>query len=242
MKRIILTSLMCLFAAGTAFSQVDYDTYKAGQKDFKIALLGHSSLLFEYEDLVIYIDPWTNVTDFKGLPKADLILITHEHADHFDKKAINLISTENTDFIVSAAVEEELGYGEVMKNGDKTTFENFTIQAVPAYNIKHERSAGQPYHPKGRGNGYLITVNDFTVYVGGDTENIPEMDALSGKVTVAFLPKNLPYTMDDEMFIDAAKRIKPRFLYPYHYSEFDKEKIRSVLSEARIRLRFPEGK
>ena len=128
-----------------------------------------------------------------------------------------------------------------MNNGDVKTIEGLTIKAVPAYNIIHKRDTGQPFHPKGDGNGYIITFGDKNVYVAGDTENIPEMKKLKG-IDIAFLPMNLPYTMTPEMFADAAKSFKPKILYPYHYGETDTPKLLALLKDSGIDVRIRKMK
>ena len=122
--------------------------------------------------------------------------------------------------------------GLVMANGDVQTVQDLKIEAVPAYNIVHMRSAGNPFHPKGRGNGYIITFGDKRVYVAGDTENTPEMKQLRD-IDVAFLPMNLPYTMTPEMVADAAKAFKPKIVYPYHYGQTDTNKLVELLKNAK---------
>ena len=109
---------------------------------------------------------------------------------------------------------------DVLKNGDKLTCRGINVEAVPAYNVKRFRSNGKPYHIKGEGNGYILTIGGFRIYFAGDTEFIPEMKAAKG-VDIAFLPKNEPYTMLDDEFIMAANFIKPKNLFPIHYFEID---------------------
>jgi L-ascorbate metabolism protein UlaG (beta-lactamase superfamily) len=126
-----------------------------------------------------------------------------------------------------------------MKNGDVQTVMGIKIEAVPAYNLVHKRENGQPFHPKGQGNGYVLTFGDKRVYIAGDTENTPEMKALKN-IDVAFLPMNLPYTMTPEMVADAAQAFKPKVLYPYHYGDTETSRITILLkdnknSEVRIR-------
>ena len=114
-----------------------------------------------------------------------------------------------------------------------------TIEAVPAYNLVHKRDNGEPFHPKGQGNGYVITFGDKRVYVAGDTENTPEMKALKG-IDIAFLPMNLPYTMTPEMVADAVRAFKPKVLYPYHFGKTDTAKLAALLQshpEIELRLR-----
>ena len=129
--------------------------------------------------------------------------------------------------------------GIVMMNGDVRTIEGLKIGAVPAYNIVQKRDTGEPFHPKGVGNGYVITFGDKRVYVAGDTENVPEMKGLED-IDIAFLPMNLPYTMTPEMVADTAKAFKPKVLYPYHFGETDTSKVVSLLKafpEIEVRIR-----
>ena len=126
-----------------------------------------------------------------------------------------------------------------MQNGDVRTVGGLKIEAVPAYNIVHKRSSGQPFHPKGIGNGYVITFGDKRVYVAGDTENTPEMKKLKD-INVAFLPMNLPYTMTPEMVADAARAFKPKVLYPYHYGQTEPSRLVDLLKDSKqieVRIR-----
>jgi L-ascorbate metabolism protein UlaG (beta-lactamase superfamily) len=143
-----------------------------------------------------------------------------------------LIRAEKTIFIETALCADRLKTGIVMKNGDVKTEDGIKIEAVPAYNIVHKRDNGQPFHPKGVGNGYVITVGNKQIYIAGDTENIPEMKALKN-IDIAFLPMNLPYTMTPEMVADAAKSFKPKILYPYHLGNTDCSKIVDLLKNVK---------
>lgn len=215
---------------------IQADLYETNEGQLKVTLVGHGSVMFEYMGKIIHVDPYSQVADYSKLPKADLVILTHEHSDHLDTLAINAIKKDDTHYIVSKTCNEILGYGDIVSNGDHTHWANIHIDVVPAYNTVNKRPDGEAYHPKGRGNGYIFTFGDKMVYVAGDTENIPEMDILKDKIDIAFMPKNLPYTMTDEMFIDAAKKVKPRVLYPYHMSEFDKEKIDKALANENIKI------
>jgi L-ascorbate metabolism protein UlaG (beta-lactamase superfamily) len=177
------------------------DTIKTSGEDLKITFLGHATLMLTFGSMVIHVDPVNDMADYSTLPKADIILVTHEHFDHFDIKAIEMLRKEGTAIIASESCTQKLSNCTVMKNNEVKTVQGLTIGAVPAYNIAHMRSPGNPFHPKGVGNGYVITFNDTKVYVAADTENIPEMKELSG-IDVAFLPMNLPYTMTPEMVAD----------------------------------------
>lgn len=212
------------------------DVYETNNGHLKVTLVGHGSVMFEYNGRVIQVDPYSQVADYTKLPKADLIILTHEHGDHLDTVAINAVKKADTHYIVSKVCNEILGYGDVISNGDHSHFDVVHIDAVPAYNIVNKKDNGEAYHPKGRGNGYIFTFGDKKVYVAGDTENIPEMDSLKGTIDIAFMPKNLPYTMIDEMFIDAVKKVEPKVVYPYHMSEFDKEKIGKALEGTNVKI------
>lgn len=213
------------------------DTYGTDKNAVQVTVVGHGSLMLEYKGKVIHIDPYSKVTDYSKLPKADLILLTHEHADHLDTAAISLIKQKNTHFIVSKVCNEILKYGQPINNGESKMWKDIQIEAVAAYNIVNMHPDGIAYHPKGRGNGYVLTLGKLKIYIAGDTENVPEMEALNGKIDIAFMPKNLPYTMSDEMFVDAAKKVSPKVLYPYHFNEFNKEKIGEALSKTDIELK-----
>lgn len=193
------------------------DVIKGGSGDLKVTPVGHGSVILEFGGKVIHVDPFGKMGDYSKLPKADLILITHEHGDHLDADAISKIRTEKTVVVSSEAAAQGAKSGTVMKNGEVKTELGFKIEAVPAYNIVHKRDTGEPFHPKGRGNGYVITLGNLRVYVAGDTEDIPEMKELKN-IDVAFLPVNLPFTMTGEMAANAVKTIRPKYLYPYHYA------------------------
>lgn len=197
------------------------DIYETNQGPLKVTLVGHGSVMFEYAGNVIHVDPYSKVADYAKLPKADLIILTHEHGDHLDTIAVNEVKRNDTNYIASKICNEILGYGDILDNGDKISWNNISIEAVPAYNMVNKKPNGEYYHPKGRGNGYIFTFGDKKVYVAGDTENIPEMESLKGAIDIAFLPQNLPYTMDSKMFIDAAKKVHPKVLYTYHCNEED---------------------
>jgi len=219
-------------------SKFEQDIIKTSGGDLKITFFGHATLMFEFADNIIHVDPWSKFADYSKLGDADLILVTHEHSDHLDPEAIEAIRKEDTKIVLTKPCTEDIAGGIVMKNGDTETVLGLKIEAVPAYNIVHKRSSGEPFHPKGRGNGYVITFGDRRVYVAADTENTPEMKTLKN-IDVAFLPMNLPYTMTPEMVADAAKAFKPKILYPYHYGDTDPTKLVELLkNEKQIEVRI----
>ena len=204
-----------------------------------ITFIGHGTLMFTFGGKVIHVDPVSREADYTKMPKADLVLITHEHRDHLDPQAIEVIRTEKTSIVLTEVCASRVQGGVVMKNGDVKTVAGLKIEAVPAYNLVHMRSAGIPFHPKGVGNGYVITFGDKRVYVAGDSENVPEMKNLE-RIDIAFLPMNLPYTMTPEMVADAAKAFKPKILYPYHYGKTDTSQLVKLLKgydEIEVRIR-----
>jgi L-ascorbate metabolism protein UlaG (beta-lactamase superfamily) len=231
---------MVLFALNAAAQEEkETDTVKTSGGDLKITFLGHGTLMFAFGGKVIHVDPVSKEADYAKLPKADLVLITHQHGDHMDLKALDMIRTEKTLLVLTEICAQQVKGGTVMKNGDVKTVGGLKIEAVPAYNLVHMRSEGKPFHPKGEGNGYVITFGDKRVYVAGDTENTPEVKKLE-KIDVAFLPMNLPYTMTPEMVADAAKAFKPKVLYPYHFGETDVSKLVGLMKdtkEVEVRIR-----
>lgn len=213
-----------------AQDKFEKDTIKTSGGDLEITCIGHGTLMLTFGGKVIHVDPFGEQADYSKLPKADLVLITHDHFDHLDPAALQKIRTTNTVIVCTEKCAGKVKDGKVMKNGDSQTLLGIKIEAVPAYNMG--KGGGRIFHPKGEGNGYILTIGDKRVYVAGDTENTPEMKALT-KIDVAFLPMNLPYTMTPEMVADAAKAFKPAILYPYHYSETDPAKLVALLKDAK---------
>jgi L-ascorbate metabolism protein UlaG (beta-lactamase superfamily) len=243
---VITLSLFVFFAVPLvsrgASQQFEKDLIHTSGGDLEITFIGHGTLMFFYSGKIIHVDPWSKLADYSTLPKADLILITHEHSDHLDLSAIAPIRTDKTELITTKTCAEKLTGAIVMNNGDVKTVQGFLVEAVPAYNVVHMRSEGNPYHPKGIGNGYIITFGDKKVYIAGDTENIPEMKQLKG-IDIAFLPMNLPYTMTPEMVADAAMSFQPRLLYPYHFGETNVSKLQTLLQDQRgIEMRIRKMK
>ncbi len=213
---------------GSAF-ETDRIPTSAGA--LEMTFIGHGTLMFTFQGKVIHVDPYSKLADYTTLPKADLLLITHAHADHLDPEAMAAVSGENTVPVFARECAGRLKAGICMENGDTKTLLGILIEAVPAYNLIHKNEKGRLYHPKGNGNGYVMTFGDSRVYVAGDTENTPEMKALKD-IHVAFLPMNLPYTMTPEMVADAAKAFRPKILYPYHFDQTDPMRLVTLLKDA----------
>ncbi len=225
--------------AAVASHGFEEDVINTSDGDLKIAFIGHGTLMLTFKGKVIHVDPVGRAADYSTMPKADLILLTHEHGDHLDTRAIETLRTSGTKLVLTRVCAERVAGGVVMHNGDVRTVKGLKIEAVAAYNIVNKRSGGQPYHPKGQGNGYVITFGDKRVYISGDTENTPEVKKLR-RIDVAFLPMNLPYTMTPEMVADAAKAFSPKVLYPYHYGQTDPNRLVELLKDTKsieVRIR-----
>ena len=211
-------------------SMFEEDVIRTSAGELTIAFVGHGTLMFTLDDKVIHVDPVSREADYTQMPDADLILVTHGHGDHLDPDAIAEIRTDRTEVVLPPACVSAINGGAVMENGDSATVAGLPIEAVPAYNIKHMRDSGESFHPKGEGNGYIISFGDTRVYVAGDTENTPEMKALED-IDVAFLPMNLPYTMTPQMAADAARAFRPAILYPYHYGQTNTSELVALLAD-----------
>ena len=214
----------------------DADTFQTQKKEnVVITFIKHGSLMLTYNKQVIQIDPVTRYADYSTFPKADAILITHEHGDHLDSKAIDALTKKETLLIVNEASSQKLGKGTVMKNGDKKTIlDQITIEAVPAYNNTPGRENS---HPRYSGNGYVLTMDGLRIYIAGDTEDIPEMKALKN-IDIAFLPVNQPYTMTVPQAAKAAKMFSPKVLFPYHYANTAIEELKAELKGTSIDVRI----
>ena len=237
-KRIFPVFFVATIMMAASPARFESDIFKTEAGDLRITFFGHASLLFQSGGRAVYVDPDGRLADFAKLPKADLVLVTHQHGDHFDPAAIAALRQPSTRIIVTAQCLPLPAGASTMKNGDKARFADMSVEAVPAYNVVHHRGDGRPFHPRGEGNGYVLGFPGLRAYVAGDTENIPEMRTLAG-VDIAFLPMNLPYTMTPEMVADAARMLRPKILYPYHYGDTDTGRlVRLLQGEQGIEIRI----
>lgn len=241
MKKLI-TCLLTLLGLTTAYGQGNYETdvfkTKSG-KTVRFHALMHASIRMEYNGKEIEIDPCGKLrdrtVDYSVMPKADFIFVTHEHGDHYDAQAIKLLSAERTQLVMNQRCVDMYGAGKVMKNGDKMQVcDDMTVEAVPAYNTTEGH---QQFHPQGRDNGYILTIDGLRIYIAGDTEDIPEMADIKD-IDIAFLPCNQPFTMTPDQLVRAAKVIKPKVLFPYHYGQTDLSSIPSLLEGEGIDVRI----
>ncbi|MGH9513457.1 MAG: MBL fold metallo-hydrolase [Terriglobales bacterium] len=230
---VLICFLLAMFLPASAAETQVFDT-SAGP--VKITPLYHASTLIEAGGKTIYMDP-ARPARLSGLPKADLILITHDHPDHMDPVSIKEISKPETEIMAAPAVVQTVTTAKPISNGETKTWEGWTIEAVPAYNLKRGPAPGKLYHPKGRGNGYVLTYGGKRFYFSGDTEGIPEMRALKN-IDVAFVCMNLPYTMPPEEAADAVKAFHPKIVIPYHYRGSDLSVFQKGLEGTGIEVRL----
>ena len=224
--------------AATA-AEYQTDTFKTkGGKEVVITAIKHASLRSQYDGLEIQVDPvaeFAPATDYSKFRKADVVLVTHEHFDHFDRETIATLRKDGTQIVANPAVQKMLGFGTALANGESHALaKGIVLDAVPAYNITPGHTQ---FHPKGRDNGYVLTMDGLRIYIAGDTEDIPEMANLKD-IDVAFLPCNQPYTMTPQQVAKAAKTIKPKVLFPYHYSATPVKRVAELLAGTSIDVRI----
>jgi L-ascorbate metabolism protein UlaG (beta-lactamase superfamily) len=229
--------LAAMTTPGYSQDHPEYDKLATSAGPVTMQFIGHGSLMFRINDFAIYVDPVRSSGNYDFLPKADIILVTHEHGDHLDVNLIDSLKKKSTLVFCNNNSLSKVPWAMVMKAGDRQEINDIIIEAVEAYNIVNVRAPGQPFHPKGSGLGFILTIGGKRIYIAGDTENTPEMKALQN-IDVAFLPMNLPYTMTPEMVADAALAFKPKILYPYHFGDTDTNKIIELLKGSPIEVRI----
>jgi L-ascorbate metabolism protein UlaG (beta-lactamase superfamily) len=231
-----LAAMPIALSAGRAFAQaVTGDTIATSAGDLVIHPINHASLVLASGAHVFYVDPAK--VSFAGLPPPTGILVTHSHGDHFDPASLEALAGSapilTTEDVLGKLPETLKGQAIVLKNGASGTLDGIAVDAIAAYNTTPERAQ---YHPQGRDNGYVLRFGDKKIYIGGDTEDTPEMRALTG-IDVAFLPMVVPFTMSIEQAADAVAAFKPKIVYPYHYGESDTPKFKELVGgNAEVRL------
>ena len=240
----LLCASICVFGAAAPNRQSD--TLQTSQGPLKITPLFHGSVMLEFAGKIIHVDPWSQA-DYTGIPQADLILITHSHADHMDPAIIKTLRKEGTLLVAPPAVTDTLngtvGDSDAISNGEKRTFLGVEIEAVPMYNLKLGSAPGKPYHHKGIGNGYILTFGDKRLYFSGDTECTPEMKALRN-IDVAFVAMNPPRTMPTAEAAACVQAFRPKIVYAYHYRGQNTQEFADALKNTpgvEVRLRKLEG-
>ncbi|MBR5736098.1 MAG: MBL fold metallo-hydrolase [Bacteroidales bacterium] len=216
-------------------NEVDIFTTDSGKEVYVHAMI-HATMYIEYDSLTIYIDPVSRQGGreflYMSMPKADYVFVTHEHGDHFDRNALaNMTAAQ---LITNARCAEMLGYGIVMANGDVLQpRDDIKVEAVPAYNCSPGR---ENFHPKGRDNGFILTLDGLRIYLAGDTEDIPELADVKD-IDVAYFPCNLPYTMTPDQLVNAVNIVKPKVVFPYHFSNTDVSVLPARLPDTDVRIR-----
>ncbi|MGY8815744.1 MAG: MBL fold metallo-hydrolase [Gammaproteobacteria bacterium] len=229
---LILISMLTLVPLHTSHAQLnnDRDRIQTNNGELSVYPILHGSIVFEWNGVDIYIDPYGGAERFNNQAIPDLILISHPHDDHFHLDTLKGLNTSQATFIVPEAVAEMMPaeYSNqivILKNGESTELNGVSILAVPMYNLPEEGAR----HAKGWGNGYILTLGGKSVYVSGDTEDIPEMRELDN-IDVAFVCMNLPYTMDINQAASAVLEFEPDVMYPYHHRGQDIEQFKALVN------------
>lgn len=221
-KRILLGALLLLIAFANknfaANKTIENQSSNTTGSDVTVTPISHATAVIEFGKEVIYLDPTGGQKAFEGQKAPTYVLITDVHGDHMNLKTLKALDLSNTVIICPKAVSERLSEIQakqtvVINNGEEKSFGGFSIEAIPMYNLRKEALR---FHQKGRGNGYILTVNGERLYFSGDTEDIPEMRNLKN-IDRAYVCMNLPYTMTVESAASAVLEFKPKQVYPYHY-------------------------
>lgn len=242
LNTLFLSALFILGSVSVLTAQSSKDTIG----DIVIQPIVHGTLAIYYQGHTIYVDPYGGADKFEGVPEASLILVTDIHGDHYDESTLKALPTEGSHLVVPPAVGAMLPENmakevSVLKNGEHKEIGGISIETLPMYNLPETEESR---HPKGRGNGYVLTLGDKRIYISGDTEDIPEMRALKN-IDIAFVCMNMPYTMTVDQAASAVNEFKPAIVYPYHYrgrpDMSDTEKFKTLVEKenkvTEVRLR-----
>ncbi len=247
MRHKALTIISLLLLTLTAAAQPQADEIKTNKGTLKITPIIHASILLSWEGKNIYVDPAQNAALFKGLPAADMVLITDIHPDHMDPAVLEVVKASKAIIVAPQAVADKLPPAlkarvVILKNGGKTEQLGISISAIPMYNLPE---AADAMHTKGRGNGYILNIGGKNIYISGDTEGIPEMRSLKN-IDIAFVCMNLPYTMDIDQAASAVLDFEPAIVYPYHHKGQDIKAFKKLVNDStkkidvRIRNWYPK--
>jgi L-ascorbate metabolism protein UlaG (beta-lactamase superfamily) len=243
---ILLLTLSAVLHANT--SNREADAIKTSQGELTMLPLYHGSVMLQWAGKIIHVDPWSQ-GDYKGIPQADMFVITHTHRDHLDMMMIDQLKKPGTIIVGPPAVIDTLncapacGVAETVSDSEKKTVMGIVFEGVPMYNIVQGSAPGMPFHHKGIGSGYVLGFGDTRVYFSGDTECTAEMKALKN-ISVAFLAMNPPRTESTLEAAECAKAFRPKIVYPYHYRGSKIEEFADALKNTpgvEVRLRKLEG-
>lgn len=239
-----MTKTVWMMAATLALvpgaARAQQNTVPASGGNITITPFQHASLQVEFGGKVIQVDPAQG--DFSKAKPGDVVLVTDIHGDHLNPDALAKVRKPGAPVVMPAAVQSQAGDKipapvEVLANGQTKTVAGIAIEAVPMYNLQRGPAAGQLFHTKGRGNGYIVTLGGKRVYFAGDTECTPEMKALKN-IDVAFMPMNLPYTMPPSEAAECVKAFKPKVVFPYHYRGQNPEEFKDALKGEPVEVRL----
>ena len=230
----LLSFIILILMVNILNAQLWTEKVKTEKGDLSISMIGWATLKLEYNGKIIYVDPSDKGGSYDNLPKADLIFLTHTHFDHLNigiiqqllKKDTKLIITEEISYVIKDAIKNNKLI--ILPNNNNSEIDGIKFTTVPAYNMGGEKI----YHEKGKNNGYIFHFVNLNLLIAGDTENIPELKSLKD-ISIAFLPLNRPYTMDENMFVDLVKSMKPKIVYPYHYDSNTVEKVKELLADSK---------
>ena len=209
----------------------------AAASSLTVTPVSHASFVLSDGRVTVYNDPVGGADAYAGFAAPDLVLLSDIHGDHLDSATLVGVVAPTTTLVAPEAVAVQLppklrAQTRVLANGASATVAGIPVEAVPMYNLREE---ALQFHPKGRGNGYVIALGGERLYIAGDTEDIPEMRALEG-IDRAFVPMNLPYTMPVDAAASAVADFSPRVVYPYHYRGkgglSDTAQFRALLAES----------
>jgi len=214
-------------------AQMPGDHIPTNGDDLVIHPVSHATFVMTWGPHPVYVDPVGGAEAFEGLPRPHVLLVTDIHGDHLNVETLSALATGPARIIAPAAVADGLPDALrertiVLANGESADFMGMSFEAVPMYNLTEDRLQ---YHAKGRGNGYVVTMGGTRVYISGDTEDVPEMRALTD-IDVAFVCFNLPYTMTEEQAASAVRAFRPGIVYPYHYRGSDVDEFASLVGDA----------
>jgi len=240
---MIATILCCVFSVGPA-GAFETDTFHTDSGDISITFLGHGSLMLAFDGLIVHIDPWGKVADYSALPDADILLLTHHHQDHLDPEALKEIVTDDTATICTERCAKAVKHGEitVASYGDIIEVEELHIETVPAYNLDNLKNpGGHLVHPKGIGNGYIVSFGGLRLYFASETEFVPELKVIED-IDVLFIAVDAVYNMTPSMAAEFVKALQPKIFYPIHYADADMNKLAQLLDDSGTELRLREMK